>query len=80
MLALVSVQWFLQVRRSKSVINNLASRTLTILLLTTIAQALIGIAQARLGVPPFLVALHMLGAAMLSSLITFQFLALRNSK
>ncbi len=80
MLALVSVQWFLQIRRSKSVINNLASRTLTILLLTTIAQALIGIAQARLGVPPFLVALHMLGAAMLSSLITFQFLALRNSK
>lgn len=79
MLALVVVQWFLQVRRSKSLLRNLASRTLTILVLVTIAQALIGLAQARLGVPPFLVALHMLGAGALSSLITFQFLSLRKS-
>jgi cytochrome c oxidase assembly protein subunit 15 len=80
MLALISVQWFLQVRRSKSLIRNLASRTLGILLVATIAQAIIGIAQARMGVPPFLVALHMLGAAALSSLVTFQFLTLRKSK
>lgn len=80
MLALIVVQWFLQVRRSKSVVNNLASRTLTILVLATIAQAIIGIVQARLGVPPILVALHMLGAAVLSSLITFQFLVLRKPR
>ena len=80
MLALIVVQWFLQVRRSKSVVSNLASRTLTILVLATIAQAIIGIVQARLGVPPILVALHMLGAAALSSLITFQFLVLRKPR
>ena len=40
-------------------------------------QALIGIAQSRLGVPPLLVGLHMLGASTLVSLTTFQFLALR---
>lgn len=80
MLALITVQWFLQVRRSKSLIRNLASCTLGILLVATIAQAIIGIAQARMGVPPFLVALHMLGAAALSSLVTFQFLTLRKSK
>ena len=40
-------------------------------------QAVIGVAQARLGVPPLLVGLHMLGASCLVSLVTFQFLALR---
>ena len=80
MLAVVMLQWFLQVRHSKSLVRNLASRTLGILLLKTVAQALIGVIQARLGVPPFLVALHMLGAAALASLITFQFLVLRQTK
>lgn len=80
MLAVVMLQWFLQVRHSKSLVRNLASRTLGTLLLTTVAQALIGVIQARLGVPPFLVALHMLGAAALASLITFQFLVLRQTK
>ena len=47
------------------------------LLIATIAQAVIGVVQARLGVPEFLVALHMLGAAVLVSLVTFQFLLLR---
>lgn len=47
------------------------------LLVTTIAQAIIGIAQARLGVPAGLVALHMLGASVLCSLLTLQWLAIR---
>lgn len=47
------------------------------LLVVTIAQAIIGIAQARLGVPAVLVALHMLGAAVLCALLTFQWLAIR---
>ena len=79
MLVLVFIQWIYQVRTSQSIWSKLPSRTLTLLLVVTIAQALVGVVQARLGVPAFLVALHMLGAATLSSLVTFQFLILRRS-
>jgi cytochrome c oxidase assembly protein subunit 15 len=47
------------------------------LVVVTIAQAIIGVIQARLGVPAVLVALHMLGASVLCSLITLQWLAIR---
>ena len=47
------------------------------LLVVTIAQAIVGIVQARLGVPAGLVALHMLGASVLCALLTFQWLAIR---
>lgn len=80
MLALIFLQWVSQIRHSSSAIAQLPSRTLTLLLITAIAQAIIGVAQARLGVPESLVALHMLGAAMLASLITFQFLILRSAR
>jgi cytochrome c oxidase assembly protein subunit 15 len=40
-------------------------------------QALIGVVQSRLGVPPLLVGLHMVGASVLASLLTFQWLSLR---
>jgi cytochrome c oxidase assembly protein subunit 15 len=43
----------------------------------TLAQAVIGIVQSRLGVPVVLVTFHMLGAAVLSALIMFQWLAIR---
>jgi len=76
MLALISVQFVAQVRTSPT-LSSLPTRGLLLLLLMTLAQAVIGIIQARLGVPPFLVALHMLGAAALSSLVTFQVLLLR---
>ena len=46
------------------------------LVVTTIAQALIGVIQARLGVPGGLVALHMLGASVMCALLTFQWLAI----
>ena len=46
------------------------------LVIVVIAQAIIGVVQARLGVPAGLVALHMLGAAVLCSLLTFQWLAI----
>ena len=42
-----------------------------------IAQALVGIAQARLGVPPLLVGIHMFGAAALIALIQIQWLLAR---
>jgi cytochrome c oxidase assembly protein subunit 15 len=48
-----------------------------LLLLVSIAQAIIGVIQARLGVPPVLVALHMLGASVICALLTLQWLAIR---
>ena len=47
------------------------------LVIALIVQAIIGVAQARLGVPALLVGLHMLGASILASLLTFQWLSLR---
>jgi cytochrome c oxidase assembly protein subunit 15 len=48
-----------------------------LLVSVTLAQAVIGIVQSRLGVPAVLVTFHMLGASVLSALITFQWLAIR---
>ena len=52
-------------------------RALVILLAVTVAQATIGVIQARLGVPAILVGVHMLGAAVLCSLVMFQWLSAR---
>jgi heme a synthase len=52
--------------------NQMRIRTSIFLLITLIFQALIGITQTRLGLPIELVALHMFGAAVLCSLITWQ--------
>lgn len=54
-----------------------ATRVTLGLLATLAVQALIGIIQARTGVPAILVGLHMLGASVIASLITFQWLAVR---
>ena len=53
------------------------TKIMVLLLAVTVLQALIGVIQARLGVPPLLVGLHMLGAAVLCSLLTFQWLSIR---
>jgi len=79
MLALIALQLLLQTRFAGLQLKNLATRALTILLIASILQAIVGVAQARLGVPEFLVALHMLGAAVLFSLLTFQYLTLKRS-
>ena len=55
----------------------LQTKIYSLLVVVAIAQAVIGVAQSRLGVPPLLVGLHMLGAAALVSLITFQWLSVR---
>lgn len=52
--------------------HDLRFRALTLTLFVGATQALIGIAQSRLGVPALLVGIHMLGAAVLCSLITWQ--------
>lgn len=76
-LALSVFIWFTLNRMNTDGALKIQSRISALLVLTLCAQAIIGIAQARLGVPPLLVGLHMLGASILVSLFTFQWLALR---
>jgi cytochrome c oxidase assembly protein subunit 15 len=67
-LGLVVLQIFLLYRNKSSVISS------ALLLATLLAQAVVGIAQTRLGLPIELVGIHMLGASVLASLITWQLL------
>ncbi len=56
--------------------GNRINRVILLVLLGNLAvQAVIGVAQARLGVPPLLVGFHMAGAATLCSLLWFQLFA-----
>lgn len=80
MLGLILLQWLLQLGTSKSPWISLPTRVLGILLAVTALQAVIGVVQSRLGVPELLVAAHMLGAAVLCSLVTFQYLVLKTKK
>lgn len=57
-------------RRFVSSTRTRLTRIQLALLLAEIVQAVIGVAQARMGVPPLLVGLHMLGASVLVALIT----------
>jgi cytochrome c oxidase assembly protein subunit 15 len=76
-LGLAAIIWFtlLQANKDKSLV--LHFRISTLLLGALAFQAVIGVAQSRLGVPPVLVGLHMLGASVIVCLITFQWLSLR---
>lgn len=77
MLLLVLIQCWLLIRRDGKVLGSYQANVVSLLLAVTILQAIIGVAQARLGVPPLLVGLHMLGASVLCSLLTFQWLVVR---
>ncbi len=77
MLTLVMMQLGLMIRRDGSFAGSFQSKVLTGLMAVTVLQAIIGVAQARLGVPPLLVGIHMLGASTLCSLLTFQWLVVR---
>lgn len=57
--------------------NTVAVRILWIGTLIAVAQAIVGIIQARTGVPELLVGVHMLGAALSCSVLAFAHLALR---
>jgi cytochrome c oxidase assembly protein subunit 15 len=61
-------------------LKNYPTRALVLLFAATCIQAIVGVIQARTGVPPFLVALHMLGAAVLSSMVTFYWLTSKKAK
>ena len=84
LLGLVFLQLALIVRRDRLIRaeNKSAERSYQLkvsiwLVANTLSQAIIGVLQARLGVPPVLVALHMLGASVLCALLTLQWLSIR---
>ena len=62
-------------------VNNLqnpAVKSLGLLLVVAILQAVLGVIQSNTGVPALLAGVHMLGASLIISLLTFQLLALRS--
>ena len=62
-------------------VNNLqnpAVKSLGLLLVVAILQAVLGVIQSNTGVPALLAGVHMLGASLINSLLTFQLLALRS--
>ena len=76
-IALTLATFLLLQRVNKDSAVSRATRITLGLLVALAVQALIGIIQARTGVPPILVGLHMLGASVVASLLTFQWLAVR---
>ena len=64
-------------RRDKGLFKSLQSNTAVLLVGALTFQAIIGVAQARLGVPAILVGLHMLGATVILALLSFQWLLAR---
>lgn len=58
--------------------KNPTVKSLGILLIVSILQGALGIVQANMGVPALLAGVHMLGASLIISLLTFQLLALRS--
>lgn len=78
LMALVGIQLFVLVRAENGAWT-LATKITAGLFASLAFQALVGVVQARLGVPPLLVGIHMLGASALVSLLTFNFLSTRAS-
>ena len=62
----------------KSAPTNPAFKSLSILLGVSLSQAVLGIVQSNLAVPALLAGVHVFGAAVITSLLTFQLLALRS--
>jgi cytochrome c oxidase assembly protein subunit 15 len=59
-------------------IQNPAIKALGILFFSLVLQAVLGVIQSNLGVPALMAGAHMLGAAVIIALLTFQLLALRS--
>jgi cytochrome c oxidase assembly protein subunit 15 len=76
-IALTFATLLLLVRVNKLNAVSLSTKITFWLFIALAAQAIIGIAQSRMGVPPILVGLHMLGASVIASLLTFQWLSVR---
>ena len=58
--------------------SNPAVKSLGVLLIVSVLQGALGVVQANMGVPALLAGVHMLGASLIISLLTFQLLALRS--
>lgn len=79
MTALVLVSLILAWRSvPRNQLSNPAVKSLGILLIVSILQGVLGVIQANMGVPALLAGVHMLGASLIISLLTFQLLALRS--
>jgi cytochrome c oxidase assembly protein subunit 15 len=79
MTGMVAIALVLIWRSHKSTrFQNPAVKALGILLINAIVQAILGVVQSNLGVPALMAGAHMLGAAVIISLLTFQLLALRS--
>ena len=59
-------------------LQNPAVKSLGLLLVVAILQAVLGVIQSNTGVPALLAGVHMLGASLIISLLTLQLLALRS--
>ena len=55
-----------------------AVKSLGILLIVSVLQAVLGVVQSNMGVPALLAGVHVLGASLITSLLSFQLLALRS--
>ena len=66
------------IRLGNSAFANPALKSLGILLLVSLSQAVLGVVQSNLAVPALLAGVHVFGAAVITSLLTFQLLALRS--
>ena len=77
MLGLLALQLLSQWLVTRRLWGDLATRILLLTFTFAVMQAIVGILQARMGVPALLVGIHMLGAASLSALVTFQLLSAR---
>jgi cytochrome c oxidase assembly protein subunit 15 len=62
----------------KDQLRNPAVKALGILFISLALQAILGVVQSNLGVPALMAGAHMLGAAVIIALLTFQLLALRS--
>lgn len=71
LLALVLIQLAL-LWKSGLTLDSRVFRISALLLATIVFQAVVGVIQSRLGVPPLLVGLHMLGASVAIALLTLQ--------
>lgn len=81
LLALVVIQFFVLRRSDRAEsgkgVRSLPTVIVSWLLVVLFAQVVVGVAQARLGVPVGLVEIHMLLASCLISLVTFHYLSAR---
>jgi heme a synthase len=58
--------------------SNTAVKSLSVLLIVSVLQGALGVVQANMGVPALLAGVHMLGASLIISLLTFQLQSLRS--